>query len=1008
MNTPRAPMAIAVRVHTQLGKAAPSAPRRKKTYLPLPGAILVLDCETTTDSTQALTFGFYRYYRCTRDALVLAAEGIFHADDLATTDPEGHAQLVQYVATHRAPLGINTDTAIKLMPASEFIDRVFYKAAYKNRAAVVGFNLPFDLSRFAIAATEGRGQYRGGFSFTLFAPKLGMNRSENPYRPRLNIKSLGAKKAQFAFTKPGLVDQEDLIPPDSIDGQPDPNYAWRGRFIDLHTLTAALKAKSRNLNGAAEAFGLTTRKHDVAGHGHITPDYIEYCRNDVALTAELYQAAAAEYALHPVELSIERALSTASIAKAYLTQMGLTPTLVRQPDFSPEVLGAAASAYFGGRSECRIRHTPVPVALCDFTSMYPTVCTLMGLWSHLTAKRIDLAVTTTETRDLLERVTVDDCLDPSTWVRLATLVQIQPDDDVLPVRARFDGENWTTALAYVTGEEPFWYTLADAVAAKVLTGRPPTILRAVTLQPRGTQTRLRSVQLRGRIPFDPTTDDFFKALVEERARIKNAAAAGTDDHGDLEVLSDAAFLKEAVNSASYGIHLELHANRLPKKDRARIRIYSQEPGPYEDTVNTIEEPGDWYFPPLASIICGAARLLLATLEALVTQAGGTYAFCDTDSMAIVASAEGGLVPCTGGEHLDAQQRPSIKALSYDEVDGIRMRVARLNPYDHAAIADDNFLKVEGRAHCYVVSAKRYCTLAYDDAGAPRIDPAQHKWSEHGLGHLLNPTDPDSDDRDWIRLYWQHTLDLAHGRPSAEPGWYGRPTIGRTAITSPDLRDVMTGRSEPNPGYAASTKPYNFLLMAYGAKASNPGHTASALVARWEPDPRHWTDLEWTNLNDPAGATRRITTDWTHPTATKIDCYRTFLSRHSCRPESKAMDSDGRACGRASSGLLSRAHVLIGEVHHVGKRAASGDDQSLTASGARPHGQSARVLWLLARRRLQSTTTEERRTIRGVSPRHLARLIAGTSEPSRSMLDTLLVWLEDRRLGLSGTSSSFYA
>jgi hypothetical protein len=39
-------------------------------------------------------------------------------------------------------------------------------------------------------------------------------------------------------------------------------------------------------------------------------------------------------------------------------------------------------------------------------------------------------------------------------------------------------------------------------------------------------------------------------------------------------------------------------------------------------------------------------LLLAMLEKMVTDAGGTYLMCDTDSMAIVSSENSGLVPRT--------------------------------------------------------------------------------------------------------------------------------------------------------------------------------------------------------------------------------------------------------------------------------------------------------------------------------------------------------------------------
>ena len=60
-----------------------------------------------------------------------------------------------------------------------------------------------------------------------------------------------------------------------------------------------------------------------------------------------------------------------------------------------------------------------------------------------------------------------------------------------------------------------------------------------------------------------------------------------------------------------------------------------------------ESPGEFCFPPLASLITGGGHLLLALLERLIVDRGGTYAMEDTDSMAIVSSERGGLVPMPG-------------------------------------------------------------------------------------------------------------------------------------------------------------------------------------------------------------------------------------------------------------------------------------------------------------------------------------------------------------------------
>lgn len=53
--------------------------------------------------------------------------------------------------------------------------------------------------------------------------------------------------------------------------------------------------------------------------------------------------------------------------------------------------------------------------------------------------------------------------------------------------------------------------------------------------------------------------------------------------------------------------------------------------------------------------------MLALLEHSVVELGGTYAMEDTDSMAIVATETGGLIPCPGGPLRDNKGREAVKA-----------------------------------------------------------------------------------------------------------------------------------------------------------------------------------------------------------------------------------------------------------------------------------------------------------------------------------------------------------
>ena len=212
------------------------------------------------------------------------------------------------------------------------------------------------------------------------------------YRFRIAIKTIDSKRALKQFRSPAEIDQQDL----GDGGRP-----FRGHLLDLRTLVFALTNSGHSLASACTAFGVEHGKDEPPAHGTITAEYVTYNRHDVRATAELYAAAMTEYLRHPIELQETQAYSPASIAKSYLRAQGITPVLARQPDFPVELLGAAMSAFYGGRAECTIRRVPLPVQLVDFTSMYPTVDTLLGLWQLLTADRVDPVEATDQVRDLL-------------------------------------------------------------------------------------------------------------------------------------------------------------------------------------------------------------------------------------------------------------------------------------------------------------------------------------------------------------------------------------------------------------------------------------------------------------------------------------------------------------------------------------------------------------------------------------------------------------------------------
>jgi hypothetical protein len=204
-------------------------------------------------------------------------------------------------------------------------------AIYKGRALLVGFNLPFDLSRLAFTARPARGRFAGGFSLALWSyAKAGVERASTR-RPSVGIKHIDSKRALKGFTARFGPDDSDLIPEGSSTGESEKGYKFRGHMLDLRTLAFALTDRSYSLKSACEEFGVEHGKQSVARHGKITKKYIDYNRGDVRATSELAVKLLAEFAKHPINLQPTKAYSPASIGKAYLRAMGIAPVLERQP-----------------------------------------------------------------------------------------------------------------------------------------------------------------------------------------------------------------------------------------------------------------------------------------------------------------------------------------------------------------------------------------------------------------------------------------------------------------------------------------------------------------------------------------------------------------------------------------------------------------------------------------------------------------------------------------------------
>ncbi len=697
-------LAVAVRAYAEpprKGQSNKGAPQQK--VLGPSEWTLIFDTETTTDSAQQVRVGAYQVRR----AGELHEAGLFY--DPQSLDAKELATLEAYAL----------DRGLVVRTLEEFVDEVFFVFAYELRGTCVGLNLPFDLSRVAVGHGLARGRMRGGFSLQL---------SEDVRRPRVRVKHLNSRASLIDFAAPrkqstprGMRNRGHKVPPQ------------RGHFVDVRTLAGALLGGSWSLGRLAEHLEVEHEKLETEGHREtLTKEYLEYAVRDVQASWDCFERLQKQYEGYGLTgTPMEKIYSEASLGKAYLKQMGVKPWRKLQPEFPPELLGAIMSSYYGGRSEVRIRRDPVQVLYCDFLSMYPTVCTLMGLWRFVIAEGVRWFDANSEARRFLEEATLEDLQKPETWPRLQTLVRVKPEADVFPVRGRYGDEGqYTIGLNHLTSEEPLWHTLADCVASKLLTGKASEVLEALRFEPVGVQLDLGSIDLAGNPDYriDPASDDFYKRLIDLRSEVKadhKLARRDGEEERAVRLGAEQLALKLCANATSYGIFVELNVAEQDKPQE--VTCYGGDRAEFLARVRNVEKPGPYFHPLLATLITGGARLMLAMAEKLAKDSGITWAFCDTDSMAL-AKPEG----MDQADFLERAKRVSEW-------------FTPLNPYRNKTplfkLEDANFRVENGKTtdrleplYCFAVSAKRYALFNQDEPGGPVL----RKASAHGLGHLRPP------------------------------------------------------------------------------------------------------------------------------------------------------------------------------------------------------------------------------------------------------------------------------
>ena len=381
-------------------------------------------------------------------------------------------------------------------------------------------------------------------------------------------------------------------------------------------------------------------------------------------------------------------------------------------------------------------------------------------------------------------------------------------------------------------------------------------------------------------------------------------------------------LKIIANSGAYGLFVQLdeHIERQP----VSLDVYSGDHY-HKQQARELETPGPWYFPPLASLITAGGRLLLAMAEQSVIDAGGTWLFCDTDSIAVVASPKGDKVRGAFSEEhdelaiqdglIDRREFAPVPVLSHATVKKISARFASLNPYNFPGtilkIEDVNYENSDSRqplrtVQGLAISAKRYC-LFTGTRGTVKIVDAK----AHGIGYLMPPKrrSDESNEKDWIEEFWECVLqNEGISNSGLSPEWLDRPAMMKIPVSSP----AVLGRLKN------FVKPYDFVLapivndIDLDEQAEKP-----ILITRFTKKSQDWLHAMYYNVRTVK--TCRVTLGKSKSASVvPVKSYRQILNAYVNNPESKFLGPGGNRCNLYTRGILQRDHVVAGQHRYCGK------------------------------------------------------------------------------------------
>ena len=258
---------------------------------------------------------------------------------------------------------------------------------------------------------------------------------------------------------------------------------------------------------------------------------------------------------------------------------------------------------------------------------------------------------------------------------------------------------------------------------------------------------------------------------------------------------------------------------------------------------TVTHPTAYFHPLLATLITGAARLMLALAEHQVIEHRLDWVFCDTDSIAIANTRN---LPREEFVATALKVREWFKDLNPYGEDRSILQLEKVN----FPPGRDGELKALDPPECLAVSAKRYVLFNRQNGSV-----VVRKASGHGLGHLMAPYDELPAARRerierigvplWQEDLWKEIIRAADSDKPDEtrfmetPG-FDVPAASQYAATTPELLRWFDGYNERQPS-GQRVFPFGFLLSLQAKSRiemakDEPAALSHELWRRREPRP----------------------------------------------------------------------------------------------------------------------------------------------------------------------------